>query len=177
MPTLGKPRKRHRTKLSVKRRPRSAACFRSSKRTEIVTELAPITIPPTNIVRSHAFSVALPDNKQLLTASGVVDLGLNAVSREDELVIVPVEFTIQQDRVELLFGLDATLSNSTLLIAPNSINTFNRNPSEVALINGEVRLLPTPDETAKHLFVTAVARVRGASMGRFGYTISALIIG
>lgn len=140
-------------------------------------ELAPLVIPPTNIVRTRAFSITLPDNSQLVTASGVVDLGRNAVSPEDALVIVPVEFVIQQDRMELLFGLDSTLSNSTILLAPNSYGTFDRNPSEVALINGEVRLQLTADETAKHLVVTTVVRVRGANMSRFGYTVSALIVG
>lgn len=134
-------------------------------------------IPPTNIVRSRAFTIALPDNRQLVTASGVVDLGQNAVSREDALVIVPVEFALQQDRVELLFGPEAKLMNSTILVAPNSYGTFDRNPSEMALINGDVRLQPTPDEAAKHLSVSAVVRVRGANMSRFGYTVSALIEG
>lgn len=175
MPTLGKPRKRHRTKLSAARRSRSAACTRSSTRT--IIEHAPLVIPPTNIVRSRAFSIALPDNRQLLTASGVVDLGRNAISTDDSLVIVPVEFAIQQDREELLFGLDAKLINSTILIAPNSYSTFDRSLSDMALINGDVRLQLTPDETAKHLFVTGVVRVRGASMSRFGYTVSALIEG
>ena len=142
-----------------------------------VVEHAPFVIPPTNIVRPRAFSIALPDNRQLLTASGVVDLGRNAISLEDALVIVPIEFAIRQDGEELLFGLDAMLSNSTILIAPNSYGTFDRNPSEMALINGDLRLQPTPDETAKHLVVTAVVRVRGANMSRFGYTVSALIVG
>lgn len=175
MPTLRKPRKRHRTKPSATRRSRSAACTRSSSQT--IIEHAPLIIPPTNIVRPRAFFIDLPDNKRLLSASGVVDLGLNAVSREDSLVIVPVEFNLRQDGEELIFGLDATLNNSTILLAPNSINTFNRNPSEFALINGEVRLQITPDETSKRLAVTGVVRVRGASMGRFGYTITALITG
>ncbi|MWC30532.1 hypothetical protein [Paenibacillus sp. MMS18-CY102] len=175
MPRLSKLRKRYSTKLSAAKRSRSAACARLSSRT--VTEHVPIVIPPANIVRTRAFSVTLPDNRQQVTASGVVDLGRNAVSRGDELVIIPVEFAIRQDGEELLFGVDATLSNSTIILAPNSYGTFNRNPSEVALINGDVRLQLTADETAKHLFVTGVVRVRGANLSRFGYTVSALIVG
>jgi|GEM_PF-2339324 hypothetical protein len=175
MPTLEKARKRRRKKSSAHRRSRSSACTRSGTRT--IIEHVPIVIPPTNIVRPRAFSIALPDHRQLLSASGVVDLGRNAVSREDELIIVPVEFVIRQDGEELLFGLDATLNQSTILLAPNSYSTFDRDPSEMALINGDVRLQLTPDGNAKNLIVTGVVRVRGASMGRFGYTVSALIEG
>ncbi|GMK40405.1 hypothetical protein PCCS19_34610 [Paenibacillus sp. CCS19] len=76
-----------------------------------------------------------------------------------------------------MFGLEAALSNSTILVAPNSYGTFDRNPSEMALINGDLRLQLTPDETAKRLLVSVVVRVRGANMSRFGYTVSALIAG